>query len=208
MRNKTVLLLAVTALAGFLLCRLMLPLAASQEKTAPPPWEYKAVSFGGDEKENTRKLNDLAGEGWEYVGPLGNGMVAFRRAVLSPRDAAAKKDREKLQGTWYTVSISYGDTNTAEDKTDTITYEGDQFVQKRGGLVWQAGTFKIVDATSNPKQIDYVATEGEFKGAHWRSVYTLDGDDHQICSDDGNDNRPKEFSGKVGFHRVTKRQQQ
>jgi uncharacterized protein (TIGR03067 family) len=123
------------------------------------------------------------------------------------RNIPSKKDLEKLQGTWYTVSTSYGDTNTGEDKTDTITYEGDKYIQKRGGQFWQAGTFKIVDATSNPKQIDYLATEGEFKGTHWRSIYTLDGPDHQICSDDGNDNRPKEFSGKVGFHRVTKRQQ-
>jgi uncharacterized protein (TIGR03067 family) len=199
--------LIVAAVAISVLCWALLPPATSQEKTSASKWEYKAVSFGGDEKENTKKLNDLAGEGWEYVGPLGNGMVAFRRPLL-PRDAAAKKDVENLQGTWYTVSISSGDTTTGEDKTDTITYEGDKYVQKRGGQVWQAGTFKIVDATSNPKQIDYFTTEGEYKGTHWRSIYTLNGTDHQICTDDGKDNRPKEFSGKGGFHRVTKREKQ
>src|SRR5262245_9760918 len=35
---------------------------------------------------------------------------------------------------------------------------------------------------------------------------TCDGDDHQIYSDEGNNSRPREFSGKVGFLRVTKRE--
>jgi hypothetical protein len=30
----------------------------------------------------------------------------------------------------------------------------------------------------------------------------------QICSDGGDDHRPREFSGKVGSHRVMKRQQE
>jgi hypothetical protein len=42
-------------------------------------WEFKAVSFPKDEKGSTKTLNDLAREGWEYVGPLHSGMVAFRR---------------------------------------------------------------------------------------------------------------------------------
>jgi WD40 repeat protein len=46
-------------------------------------WEYKAVSFSPDEGESTKKLNDLAREGWEYVGPLNSGMVAFRRPRAS-----------------------------------------------------------------------------------------------------------------------------
>jgi uncharacterized protein (TIGR03067 family) len=133
---------------------------------------------------------------------------AFRRGVVSSQDAAARKDRQKLQGTWYTVATSHGDTRTGEDRTETITYAGDRFVQKRGGQLWQAGLFKIVDATSKPRQIDYYCTQGEFQGTHWRAIYTLDGREHQICADDGDDDRPGEFSGKVGFHRVTKRQQE
>jgi hypothetical protein len=43
------------------------------------PLEYKAVSFGGDATENTKILNDLAAEGWHYVGRIGDDMVAFRR---------------------------------------------------------------------------------------------------------------------------------
>jgi uncharacterized protein (TIGR03067 family) len=123
-----------------------------------------------------------------------------------PKGAAAKKDREKLQGTWYTVSIAYPGTASGEDKGDTITYQGDKYVQRYNGRVSQAGTFTIVDARARPKQIEYRCTEGDLKGKLFRSIYTLDGDEHQICSDNADDNRPKEFSGKVGFLRVTKRQ--
>jgi uncharacterized protein (TIGR03067 family) len=120
------------------------------------------------------------------------------------RSAAARKDLAKLQGTWYTVAIKYKGTATGEDRSDTITYEGTEYVQWRNGRQWAAGTVAIVDATASPKQIEYTVTEGESKGLRSRSIYTLDGDDHQICSGDAN-NRPTEFSGKAGFLRVTKR---
>jgi uncharacterized protein (TIGR03067 family) len=138
--------------------------------------------------------------------PIPAAPAPFERFAPSPKDAA-RKDRKNLQGTWYRVSTAYGVlAASGEDKGDTITYQGDIYVQRHNGEVYQAGTFKIVDATANPKQIDYTCTEGELKGKHFRSIYTLDGDDHQICSDDGNDNRPKEFSRIAGFLRVTKRQ--
>jgi uncharacterized protein (TIGR03067 family) len=119
--------------------------------------------------------------------------------------AAARKEMAKLQGTWYTVSTNYKGTATGEDRTDTITYEGTEYVQRRNGEEWAAGTITIVDATASPKQIDYTTTHGPQKGRHVRSVYTLDGDNHRICSDEGNNNRPTELSGKSGFLRVTKR---
>ena len=136
--------------------------------------------------------------------PIPAAPAPFNRS--GPKTASAKKDWKKLQGTWYTVSIAYpGDSAVRSDKRDTITYEGDKYVQSHNGQVFQAGTFAIVDATASPKQIEYRCTEGALKGRRFRSIYTLDGDDHQICSDNANDNRPKQFSGKVGFLRVTKR---
>jgi uncharacterized protein (TIGR03067 family) len=123
----------------------------------------------------------------------------------TPKEAA-RKEKVRLQGTWYTVSISYGGTNIGEDRGDTITYAGDRFIQRRNGMVWQAGTFVIVDATAKPRQIEYACTLGDLTGKRFRSIYTLDGDEHRICSDDANDRRPKDFSGTAGFLRSTKRQ--
>jgi uncharacterized protein (TIGR03067 family) len=146
----------------------------------------------------------LAAFGWATIlVPIPAAPAPFNRS--RPKDAT-KKDWKKLQGTWYTVSIAYpGDSATRSDKGDTITYQGNKYFQSENGQVFQAGTFAIVDATTSPKQIEYRCTEGGLKGKHFRSIYTLDGDDHQICSDNANDNPPKQFSGKVGFLRVTKR---
>ena len=69
-----------------------------------------------------------------------------------------------LQGTWYTVSIAYSGRSYWVDKGDTFSYEGDRYVQRQNGQVYQAGTFAIVDATASPKQIEYVCTEGAWKG--------------------------------------------
>jgi hypothetical protein len=43
------------------------------------PLEYRAVSFGSDATENTKILNELAADGWHYVGRVRNDMVAFKR---------------------------------------------------------------------------------------------------------------------------------
>ena len=56
--------------------------------------ELKAVRFSDSEDAATRELNDLAVLGWRYVGPLGNGLIAFPRGA--PISAAASP----LQGDW------------------------------------------------------------------------------------------------------------
>jgi hypothetical protein len=81
MRIRFAHMLPGVGLAFIILGTLTPPRATSQEKIATPGWEYKAVSFGKGEKESTIKLNDLTAEGWDYVGPLAHGLVAFRRAA-------------------------------------------------------------------------------------------------------------------------------
>jgi uncharacterized protein (TIGR03067 family) len=137
--------------------------------------------------------------------PVAAAPAPFQRSDRSAR-VAAREDRKKLQGTWYTAAISYSGGSTAmEDPDDTITYDGDSYVQRINGRVWQAGTFVIVDARASPRQIEYHCTQGVHAGIHFRSIYSIDGDRHRLCSDDGNDRRPKAFAGTSGFLRVTKR---
>src|ERR1700722_4267436 len=89
MRTRTVRLLAVIGLAVFMLGWLRPAAVMGQKKNAPPKWEYNAISFGGDEKGGAKKLNNLAAEGWEYVGPLAPGLIAFRRPSSGSTLAAA-----------------------------------------------------------------------------------------------------------------------
>jgi hypothetical protein len=58
--------------------------AWGQEGNEPIKWEYRAVAFQ-TENEGTNKLNELAAQGWIYVGPLSNGLVAFKRLVPNPK---------------------------------------------------------------------------------------------------------------------------
>jgi hypothetical protein len=64
--------------------------ARGQDKPAPKPaWEWKAVSLGADAKEATKKLNELAADGWQFAGPLAHGLVVFQR----PNDAFQPKTK-------------------------------------------------------------------------------------------------------------------
>ncbi|HVK08669.1 MAG TPA: TIGR03067 domain-containing protein [Gemmataceae bacterium] len=126
-----------------------------------------------------------------------------RRARQVIHSVTARADLEKLRGTWYTVSTSNGGATTGVDKRDTITYDGTRYKQSRGGRVFDEGTIEIIDAAARPKQIDYTVTDGLNKGLQARSIYTLDGDDHKICSVQGD--RPAEFAGAAGFYRVMRR---
>jgi uncharacterized protein (TIGR03067 family) len=165
--------------------------AASKELDAigePARDALKKAAAGGDAEVRQRAEKVLAG------------LDARARA------AASKTDLEKLQGTWYTVSVSSGETTTGEDKTDTITYEGTKYVQRRAGYVFSEGTIEIVDGTARPKRIDYFPTGGTAKGGHVCSIYTVSGEEHAICSGTGPAGRPGEFSGKAGLLRVTRRE--
>src|SRR5262245_42270634 len=45
--------------------------AQAPKQERPARWEYKAVQFTGIDPDNhAHLLNGLAGDGWEYVGPL------------------------------------------------------------------------------------------------------------------------------------------
>jgi len=85
------LVLVVALLSMFILTGTCpLSRARGQDKpTSRPAWELKAISFGADVKQVTKKFNELAADGWEYVGPLGNGLIAFRR----PNDAFQPKTK-------------------------------------------------------------------------------------------------------------------
>jgi RNA polymerase sigma-70 factor (ECF subfamily) len=120
-------------------------------------------------------------------------------------EGAAKDDAERLQGTWSRVAIAHGAKRLAEDPEDTLTYSGNRFTVKEHGVVTLAGTFEIIDAAGEAKQVDLICTEGHLKGKRLRAIYRLDGDRLETCTDDGTDNRPTEFSGDAGFYRKTKR---
>ena len=64
---------------------------ALAQKVEWPRWEYKVTTFVAADELATKQMNELAGDGWEYVGLVGTAkpntstapghesLVAFRR---------------------------------------------------------------------------------------------------------------------------------
>lgn len=83
MRNAILRGPAIIGWATLLLAVLAVSSMPAGEATSQPRWEYKAAAFGSDAVESTARLNDLARDGWEFVGPLAHGQVVFRRPAGS-----------------------------------------------------------------------------------------------------------------------------
>ena len=177
--------------------------ARSQEKVAAPKWDFKAVAFSNDEKESTKKLNALAREGWEYVGPLGNALTAFKRRIRSAQEI----ELEKLQGTWTLISYEMdGKQVRGEDEEHTFTFVGDKWIGKDGGQLVQAGTIKRIEVKDKFNTMDLLITEGVNAGATAVAIYVIEGDTLKYIVTTGS-TRPTEFATKEGDdrHYLTRR---
>ena len=166
--------------------------ARGADDKPPAAWEYKAVQIRDGAGEATKQLNDLAADGWEYVGPLGNGMVAFKRRIRSASDV----ELEKLQGTWVLVSREEGGV-VVRFNDDSITFivTGNKWAWKDKGVVVQAGVWKLVDIDKAAKSYDNLATEGFNEGGTAKGIYLVEGDTLKYCE---GATRPTEFTTKEG----------
>lgn len=192
MRLVVVAVLAAVGCPAVLLTGRADPAPPDAGERAAPGWEYKAVGFAGGEKDGTAKLNALARDGWEYVGPLANGLVAFKKATRSGLDA----DLDKLQGVWVLVSREEGgQVVPAADDGTTFTFTGNRWAWKDQGVLAQAGVWKAAAGDKAGRGYDNLVTEGFNEGGTAKGVYRLDGDTFQYCEGGA---RPAEFATKAG----------
>ena len=125
--------------------------------------------------------------------------IGLTAAVVAD-DAADKKDREKLQGTWTAVSGEKEGKDDPEAKEHTLVFEGNKFSVKKGDKVVVRGTFKI-DASKSPKTMDIEISEGpeDVKGKTAQAIYALDGDELTWCvAEPGSGKRPEKLATKEG----------
>jgi hypothetical protein len=134
MGRKRLATVVVASTAVLLIPVLSVSDTRGQERADPPRQELKAVSIGNDERAATEKLNDLAAEGWEYVGPLGNGLVVFRRPV--PRShivlgvAGTPEEVAPGEKTTITVTVRAGDGSPQANARVTVSSGGGRFLPK------------------------------------------------------------------------------
>jgi uncharacterized protein (TIGR03067 family) len=119
-------------------------------------------------------------------------------ALFGPAFADETSDRDKLQGTWEFVSMKMdGQPALKMDPPGTITFDGDKFTVKIGGMVVQAGT-QTLDTSKKPHAVDAKIAEGEGKGMTQLGIYEIDGDTMKACFDVNGKKRPTEFKSTAG----------
>ena len=128
-------------------------------------------------------------------------LVGFLIAADDPKDAAAKKDLAKLQGTWVLVSAERDGKKLPKDevKKTKIRFKGDTFVfpDASGIGTSQKGIIKV-DPSKTPKWMDSKATNDTAKGELSLGIYEIAGDDYKVCFAPPGKDRPKRFSSKPG----------
>ena len=125
-------------------------------------------------------------------------VVGLLLGAVAPKDDA-KKDKEKLQGTWKAVSVEAGGKVQNEGEEHRLIFSGDEFTLKKGEETMIKGKFKI-DSTKKPKEVDmdFIETKRDnLRGKTALGIYELDGDTLKWCWNKPGGERPKEFSSQA-----------
>ena len=118
-------------------------------------------------------------------------------------DSSAKTDMAKLQGSWSMVSGSADGQEVPKDMladSKRVCKEDETTVTVGGQLIMKA-KFSL-DASKNPKTIDYDVTDGPTKGKKHLGIYELNGNIVKFCFGAPGAERPTNFTSKPGEHRT------
>lgn len=119
---------------------------------------------------------------------------------LAPAEAAAKDDKQALEGTWKVVKkLKNGESVDLKAPAATLKFSGDVVSLSEGGEQQSAGTFAI-DPSKSPKRITLTGTSGQNAGRTFEAIYELDGDSLKLAYGIGDNAAapPKDFAGGQG----------
>jgi uncharacterized protein (TIGR03067 family) len=126
------------------------------------------------------------------------GMVLGAVAGVAVADDA--KELARFDGTWVIASTTVDGTQLDPDE-----FKGYTQVIKAGkartlykGKEREQGTYKIVDATKTPAQVDVTIDDGPSKGTVLKGIYKFDGENLVICLGGLGKDRPTTFESKKG----------
>jgi uncharacterized protein (TIGR03067 family) len=130
--------------------------------------------------------------------------TSFLFAAGKDKEAAVKKDREKMKGTWTVVRLVMSGEKVPEGELTKlkilIASDGAMTVQRNGKTIIK-NTNKI-DPTKKPKTIDVSYTMGDLKAQSALGIYEIDGDTIKYCRAAPGKDRPSEFAAKEGSESI------
>lgn len=116
----------------------------------------------------------------------------------NPKDTAAKKALQQLQGAWTAVTYDRDGkpTPAAALQQIKLTIQGNKATLTRDGKP-TTGTYKL-DPSQKPHAVDISLLDGPNKGKTALGIYELTGDHLRICLAPPGKPRPKEFKAGPG----------
>jgi uncharacterized protein (TIGR03067 family) len=128
-------------------------------------------------------------------------------AAPAPKEDEAKKDVEKLRGTWQVVTVEYKGTADDASPSHVFIFDKDTLTDKsevvalptRQVEVWvDKYSFKL-DPSKRPPAIDLTLTASDVwpKGRVYHGIYELGEETLKVCWGP-EDDRPTEFAAKEG----------
>jgi uncharacterized protein (TIGR03067 family) len=122
--------------------------------------------------------------------------VGLLVAADDPKEEA-KKELEKLKGTWQITAAEREGQKTDDLNKSKLVVTGDTFTVEENGKELFKGSVKL-DPSKKPKTIDWMIMDGDGKGKTALGIYTLDGDNLQLCWGQPGKERPSGFTAKAG----------
>jgi uncharacterized protein (TIGR03067 family) len=109
-------------------------------------------------------------------------LVSLLIVAEQPKEADAKKEFEKFQGRWTTVSrVDDGKASTEEDtKNHVITIKGDLLTVLNKDTEVATGRLKL-DPSKNPTEYELIYASGPNKGKARKGIYKFEGDLLTTC---------------------------
>jgi uncharacterized protein (TIGR03067 family) len=126
------------------------------------------------------------------VATIGAASWAVLSSAAEPKVDPAKKDLEKLQGSWVLVYwLAYGEEKPTADRKIVLSFKGNKLTIREGDKVIEEASIKDLDPGKQPKTFEYVV-----EGESYPAIYLLEGDLFIACV--GYNDRPTTFSAEEG----------
>ncbi len=108
-------------------------------------------------------------------------LLVLLLAADPPKDDPARKELDRLQGTWTMIALEVDGKPIAEDKLadTTLTIKGDRYITRVKDQSFE--TAIKLNPAKKPAEIDMTFLDGENKDKTALGIYRIDGDTFKMC---------------------------